>query len=145
MKSIIFLLLAAFSALSVIAQVKEGKIIYERTTESTMYSRMGGSSEVETKQTKNVSSYQLLFNTKQSLLENLPDMNDMASEGEGRTIRMGSSQGKVFTDLEKGTSITENDLMATSYLVEGGVTQNQLEVNRRNKNHFRDEGRTSSR
>ena len=119
MKQLFSLFITGLLGSACMAQVTEGKVIYERTSEVTSFSRMGGSSEVETKVNKDVSTYQLLFNNKHALLEVLPDMNQMANDDNNRVIRIGASQGRVFTDLENSRTLTESELAGSSYLVEG--------------------------
>jgi GLPGLI family protein len=128
MKQIIFLIGTTILAIAGSAQMKEGKIVYERTSEFISTTRRAGSSEAETQVGKDIDAYQLLFNSKSSLFELLPKISEAGGEGEMRNTEVGFREGKVFIDLTSGKSYTEGELGPKSFVAEGSVRKVQWKI-----------------
>ena len=107
------------------AQMKEGKVVYERTIQ--MQFRGGGGPPPEIannmpRQRKD--KFELSFTANQSLWESLPDMEDNNDPGNGNGNRMFMRFGGddlTYTNLETGMRIDQRELSSKTYIVEDSV------------------------
>ena len=136
MKKIIFALCAAVAMVPCLAQMKEGKIIYERTTQMRFQFRGGPGGETASPAPQAmVSTFELLFGGGKSLWQVLPDVNQEASQitpmespaggGGGRafTIRRFGGDDVVFVNYEEGRRLSAREINSRQVVVEDSVAK----------------------
>ena len=123
MKKILFFISIAFSLFST-AQMKQGKVLYERTVK--MQFRGNIPPELAANMPKEKKDrFELAFANNQSLWESIPDMeenNETSSEANGnfRVMRFGGADDLTYHNFETSKSVQQRELNAKKYLVEGG-------------------------
>jgi len=106
-------------ALPVFAQMKEGKVVYERTMQFGM--RVGGANAPGGNEPRSrTNRFELHFTPAKQLWEELPDMDEAAdaASGEGGMVRMRFGGDElVYTNLETGISTSKQELASKNYIV----------------------------
>jgi GLPGLI family protein len=116
------------------AQIKEGRIIYERTMQ--MRGRMyasNGSGEVPIEMPKSrTDSYELLFGNNQSIYQFLPtatgDDQTISIGGGSGTFQMAGTNDIVYHNLENGTRIEQRTHINNDFLVFDSITKNSWKI-----------------
>jgi len=105
------------------AQMKQGRIIYERTSEIQSRVRKGGAKDFEESTIKDVRTYQLLFANNKSVFELVPDVSALSQkeEGQGRSIIIGGAPGVLFANLDKNITVEEIDFNGQALLIEDEI------------------------
>src|SRR5215210_4884555 len=115
-------IIGAFFTLAAQAQVKEGKVIYERTVQMSNI-RFGGGNippEIQAQMPKSrTDQFELLFTPKHSLYQFIPNAADegggtFSSGGMVIQMRGGGANDLTYTDLEKGTTVGQREIMDKS-------------------------------
>ena len=124
MKKILFFISIAFSLFST-AQMKQGKVVYERTIK--MQFRGNMPPELAANMPKERKDrFELAFANNQSLWESIPDMeenNETSGEANGnfRVMRFGGGDDLTYHNFETGKSVQQRELNAKNYLVEDSI------------------------
>lgn len=128
MKKLIFPLVALVITQIAVAQVKEGKVIYESVMQLNFQVRGGGPDMPEMPRTMK-RQYELLFANNQSLYQALPDMQGEANQMQGpaggpqiNVMRFGGD-AVTYHNFETGTRVSERELSAKTYLVEDNISK----------------------
>ena len=124
MKKILFFISIAFSLFSS-AQMKQGKVVYERTIK--MQFRGNLPPELAANMPKErKDKFELAFANGQSLWESIPDMeenNETGDAGNGnfRVMRFGGGDDLTYHNFETGKSVQVRELNAKNYIVEDSI------------------------
>ena len=110
-----------------VAQMKEGKVVYEMTQQLNFQVR-GGPEMPDLPKTM-TKQYELLFSNNQSLWQPLPDMNQEANQMGGPSsggtvvnfVRIGGADAVTYHNFETGKRVSERELSAKNYLVEESI------------------------
>ena len=125
---LLFALGAVLVALPGFAQVKEGKVVYERTIQFQMRLQQVDPAIANNLPRSRTDRFELKFSPTKVLWEALPDM-DASAEGFGGPggggggpvfMRFGGDD-YVYTDLQTGISIAKQELASKNYLVTDSV------------------------
>jgi len=127
MKKASILLTLTIAAASTFAQMKEGKIIYERKIN--MHKRIPEGDERMKNMIPefNSSKVQLLFSEAQSIYRNLPeeeDIRETAGEGDGGNrvfIRFAGGEDETYKNYETGKSVEQRELGPKKYIIEDSL------------------------
>jgi GLPGLI family protein len=127
------ILLSASLALSLMAQaqMKEGRIVYERTLQLPV--RMfNADPEVAAKIPKSrTDQFELLFGNNQSLWQFLPSAaNDDAGtfSGNGVVLRFGGANETSYYNFEKGTRVDQREVMDRSFVITDSISKGQWKL-----------------
>jgi GLPGLI family protein len=122
----LFVIVAGLLALSSSAQMKEGRIVYQRTFQ--LPTRIfGGDPNVTAQLPKSrTDQYELLFGNNQSLWQYMPDANQ---EGDPNTIsngnmilRFGGGGSDVtYFNFDKGSRVDQREIVDKSYIVTDSI------------------------
>lgn len=129
MKKVFFLLMAAMSAGTIMAQVKQGTIVYER--------KINAHRTITNEQMKamipefRISKHILMFSDSISLYKLIPEdeaPDPFAGSGGGGTIRMnfsigGSDGGELFKNFGQSKSVLSSELAGKNYLIVDSILQ----------------------
>ena len=124
MKKILFFI-SIISSLIATAQMKEGKILYERTIQmqfrGNMPPEMANNMPLEHKD-----KFELSFANDQSLWESVPEMNEnnetAGEPNDGRMVmRYGSGDDLSYHNFTTGKKIDQRELNSKSYIVEDSI------------------------
>lgn len=129
-----FLVITAFCTVAAQAQIKEGKVVYERTIQMSNM-RLGGNlpPEIQAQIPKaRTDQYELLFTPQHSLYQFLPNAADDGggtfSSG-GMVIQMrGGGNDVSYIDFEKGTRIDQREVMDKSFIVSDSIKKLQWKM-----------------
>jgi GLPGLI family protein len=123
---IIIVLASLLLSSGINAQMKEGRIVYERTAQLPV--RMFNMDPAMANQMPKarVDQFELLFNSKQSLWQFLPNVENEGDansfQSGGAVIRfMGSSNEVSFFDFEKGTRTDQREMFDRSFVVADSI------------------------
>lgn len=128
MKKLIFPLVALAITQMAVAQMKEGKVIYESVMQMNFQVR-GGGAEMPDLPKNMKRQYELLFANNQSLYQPLPDIqgeaNQMQGPAGGPQIRVFNFGGDAVTyhNFETSTRVSERELSAKTFLVEDAINK----------------------
>jgi GLPGLI family protein len=122
----IFLFLAVSCSLAGYSQMKEGRVIYERTFQLPQRIFANNPDLAARLPRSRTDQYELLFGNNQSLWQFLPDAN---SEGDGNTFGgggmvfrfAGGSNDISYCNLEKGTRVDQREIADKNYVVADSV------------------------
>lgn len=109
------------------AQMKEGKVVYERTIQFQMRIQGMNGGAPNNPPRSRTDRFELSFAPKHSLWEALPDMEENneqtnAAPGGAFVLRMaGGADDLSYTNFEKGTSVAQRELASKNYLVEDSI------------------------
>ncbi|HEU4471179.1 MAG TPA: GLPGLI family protein [Flavisolibacter sp.] len=131
MKKFIFTSLAVLSVALLHAQLKEGRIIYERTTQLKLSFRNAEAEAMFKDVPKTqVASFELLFGNNQSLWQSLPDVNQEASQmsgsetgGKSFMIKSFGGDDVVYHNFGSGKKIVSRELSNKKYIVEDTIAK----------------------
>jgi len=135
MKKLIFSLCAAVATLPALAQMKEGKIIFERTTQMRFQFRGGPDGEVTNAAPQTmVNAFELLFGGGKSLWQSLPDVNQEANQitpmesptvsgGRAFTIRRFGGDDAVYVNYDEGKRLTSREINSKQLVVEDSISK----------------------
>lgn len=128
MKKILLLLAICISVTSQ-AQMKEGRVVYERTFQ--LPTRIfGANAEMAAQLPRSrTDQYELLFGNNQSLWQYLPDANSegdantFSSSGGGNTMvfRFGGANDVSYTNFERGTRVDQREIADKNYVVTDSI------------------------
>lgn len=124
MKKILFFASIFYSLFST-AQMKQGKVVYERIIK--MQFRGNMPPELAANMPKERKDrFELAFANNQSLWESIPDMeenNETSGEANGnfRVMRFGGGDDLTYHNFETGKSVQQRELNAKNYLVEDSI------------------------
>ena len=127
MKKIV-LLLAVLCSLFGYSQMKEGRVVYERTFQ--LPTRIFGDNPDITAQLPKARTdqYELLFGNNQSLWQYLPDANSegdpntFTANGGAMVIRLaGGSNDITYCNLDKGTRVEQREIADRNYVVTDSI------------------------
>lgn len=124
----IFLLLAIGFSLAGYSQMKEGRVVYERTFQLPQRIFANNPDLAARLPRSRTDQYELLFSNNQSLWQYLPDANaDGGGDantfgGGGMVFRFaGGSNDISYCNLEKGTRVDQREIVDRSYVVTDSV------------------------
>lgn len=133
MKKTLFPLIAIVACQVAVAQMKEGKVVYEMTQQLNFQVRGGGGGEMPDLPKTFTRQYELLFSNNQSLWQPLPDMNQEANQMAGPSggpggpmvniVRIGGADAVTYHNFETGKRVSERELSAKNYLVEEPISK----------------------
>lgn len=130
MKKVLFLACTAFSIMAQ-AQLKEGRIIYERTMQ--LQNRMFNADPNIAAQIpkSRTDQFELLFGNKQSLWQFLPNANNEEQgtfSGNGIVLRFGGSNDIAYYNFDKGTKVDQREIMDRSFVVTDSIAKGQWKL-----------------
>ena len=124
MKKTLLPLIALVASQLAVAQMKEGKVVYENTQQLNFQVKGGGPDMPNLPKTF-VKQYELLFGNNQSLWQPLADLKEEANQMNGPTggpmvniMRVGGADAIVYHNFTTGKRISEREMTAKTYLVE---------------------------
>jgi GLPGLI family protein len=124
MKKILFLIIMIASIGTIQAQMKEGKVVYERTIKFQPRQNMNPEMAANLPRTR-TDRFELSFAKNQSLWEYLPDLessDENAGGGGGfRLMRMGGGDDLTYFNFETGKRIDQRELASKTYIVEDSI------------------------
>lgn len=106
-------------AMPALAQLKEGKVVYERTIQLQMRIQGMDPAIANNLPRSRTDRFELSFTPTKTLWEALPDMDDEGQGGGGgggMMMRFGNDE-YVYTDLQTGLSVARQELADKKYLV----------------------------
>ncbi|HVF80807.1 MAG TPA: GLPGLI family protein [Flavisolibacter sp.] len=120
------------------AQTKEGKVIYERTTQASVRSFGNLPPEIQAQMAKpRTDHFELLFTQQHSLYQFLPNAVDDGGgtfSGGGVTIQMrGGANDITYTDFEKGTRTDQREIMEKNFVVSDTLAKLQWKLSEETK------------
>jgi GLPGLI family protein len=124
----LFVSIAICCSVFVQAQIKEGRVVYERTFQ--LPTRLfGGNAEIAAQLPKSrTDQYELLFGNNQSLWQYLPDATNEGDPGTfasgGMVIRFAGGGGTndiSYYNFEKGTSVSQREIADKNYVVTDSI------------------------
>jgi GLPGLI family protein len=123
MKKLMLLSALAFTAVTY-AQMKEGRVVYERTLQLRVFT---DNPEIAAQLPKSrTDQYELLFGNNQSLWQFLPDVNNESDPstfaGGGMILRLaGGSNDVSYYNLDKGTRVDQREIADKNYVVTDSI------------------------
>jgi GLPGLI family protein len=115
------------TSLSAAAQMKEGKVVYERTIQM-QFRGLGGNPppEMANMPRERKDKFELSFAANHSLWESIPDMeenNEQSGGGDGNRVvmRFGGGDDLSYTNFGSGKRIEQRALSSKSYVVEDSI------------------------
>ena len=139
MKKIAFTVCLSIASLALFAQIKEGRVIYERTAQIRMQFANPNRDNTELEKLfpkQQVTTFELLFGNNQSLWQSLPDANNeanqmSASDGNGRAFvinRIGGNDDVVYNNLNNGKKISSRETSSQRFIVEDTFSKNAWKI-----------------
>lgn len=138
MKKILLFTTTVFSLLAT-AQMKQGKVVYERTIKmqfrGSMPPELANDMPKERKD-----KFELAFANNQSLWESIPDMeennNETIGEGNGnlRVMRFGGADDLTYHNFGTGRSVQLRELNSKKYIVEDSIQKLNWKLTEETKN-----------
>lgn len=129
MKKTLFPLIALVACQVAVAQMKEGKVVYEMTQQLNFQVRGGGPDMPDLPKTM-TKQYELLFANNQSLWQPLADLGQEANQMGGPSggpmvniVRIGGADAVTYHNFETGKRVSERELSAKNYLVEETISK----------------------
>lgn len=130
MKKTLFPLIALVVSQMAVAQMKEGKVVYENVQQLNFQVRGGGPDMPELPKSL-TRQFELMFSNNQSLWQPLPDMNQEANQMAGPStgggmvnfVRIAGADAVTYHNFETGRRVSERELMSKTYLVEEPITK----------------------
>ena len=125
-----------FLSISVSAQIKEGRIVYERVFTLPIRSFNVDPAIAEQIPKTRTEQFELLFANNQSLWQYLPSANSEPNtfEGPGMVVRFNSGTNDiVYANLEKGTSVMQTELMERNYVVADSIRKQNWKLSEETK------------
>lgn len=129
MKRTFFPLIVLLASQVALAQMKEGRVVYESTQQLTFQFRGDGPDMPNLPKTL-TKQYELLFANNQSLWQPLPDMNQEANQMGGpgggpmvTMVRIGGADAVTYHNFETSKRVSERELSAKNYLVEEPINK----------------------
>ncbi len=123
MKRIILPLCLIFNSLAMQAQMKEGKVVYERTIQFQPRPNMNPEAAANIPRSR-TDRFELSFAKNQSLWEHLPDLemeDENAGGGGGRFMRFMGGDDVTYFNFETGKRIDQRELASKSFIVEDSI------------------------
>lgn len=124
MKKIIFSLTALFTATTLLAQLKEGTIIYERKIN--MHKRLADPQMKAMVPEFRTSKHQLLFSDSISVYKAVPEDNTpdpFANSGGGTVISFRTDNSEQYRNFSQAKAVESRELGAKTYLIEDTIKQ----------------------
>ncbi|MBD0353527.1 MAG: GLPGLI family protein, partial [Flavisolibacter sp.] len=135
MKTIWLSLFLLFS-LAGTAQMKEGKVVYDRTIQ--MQNRFQGMNEEVARQLprSRTDHFELLFGNNQTLWQRIPDVNEESNTfaSGGMVMRFGGNDEVVYYNLSEGKRVEQREMMDKKYLIEEPVQKMTWKLSDETKN-----------
>lgn len=128
----ILLSLSVLAFFSADAQLKEGKVIYERT----MQLRVNANSEVaHLVPPQRTDNFELLFGNNQSIWRVIPNAegDNSTVSGPGFMMRMAGNDDVIYYNFEKAQRIDQRDLFDREFLVEDSISKLKWKLTEENK------------
>jgi GLPGLI family protein len=128
----ILLSLSVLAFFSADAQLKEGKVIYERT----MQLRVNVNSEVaHLVPPQRTDNFELLFGNNQSIWRVIPNAegDNSTVSGPGFMMRMAGNDDVIYYNFEKAQRIDQRDLFDREFLVEDSISNLKWKLTEENK------------
>lgn len=119
----LFIAAFAFASLVTNGQMKEGKVVYERTMKMR---QLQNSEMVARLPAERKDNFELMFGNNKSLWQVIPDMdgNDQNTvTGQGIVIRMAGGSDITYFDFQEGLRIDQRDMFDREFLVEDTITK----------------------
>jgi GLPGLI family protein len=137
MKKVILPLLA-FLSITAEAQLKEGRIIYERTMQlpALMFRNAETAQQLPRARTD---QYELLFGNNQSLYQFMPNANDEnpnTFSGGGVVMRFGGTNDVIYYNFEKALRIEQREVMERNFVVSDSIRPEQWKLTDETKKIF---------
>ncbi|MDQ3550154.1 MAG: GLPGLI family protein [Bacteroidota bacterium] len=128
----ILLSLSVLAFFSADAQLKEGKVIYERT----MQLRVNANSEVaHLVPPQRTDNFELQFGNNQSIWRVIPNAegDNSTVSGPGFMMRMAGNDDVIYYNFEKAQRIDQRDLFDREFLVEDSISKLKWKLKEENK------------
>jgi GLPGLI family protein len=127
MKKIVFTVIGLLAILSIQAQQKEGKVVYERTSQLNIrINDSHGGMENDIPRTR-TDKFELSFGNNQALYKaaEAENENETMSTGEGMQVRMivSGSDDVLFTNFETGKRVEKRELFDKSFIIDDSITK----------------------
>jgi GLPGLI family protein len=137
----VFSIVASFLALAAGAQTKEGRVVYERTTQmaNIRFGSSGGNlppeiqAQMDRMPKSRTDQYELLFTPQHSLYQFLPNAtadegnNTFAGGGMVINMRMGGSE-TTYVDYASGKRVDQREIFDKNYVVADTITKLQWKL-----------------
>jgi len=124
MKKMLFSISMLICAFSLHAQMKEGKVLYERTISFQPRQNMNPDAAANMPRSR-TDRFELSFAKNQSIWEILPDLesNDENAGGGGgmRFMRFGGADDVTYFNFETGKRVDQRELASKTYIVEDSI------------------------
>jgi GLPGLI family protein len=135
MKKLLFIMPAMLVMQAVIAQVKEGIIVYERKVN--IHRRITDESQKAMIPEFNTSKVQLVFSGNESSFKNLPedeDIRDNAGEGNRRfVIRFGGADNEIYKNYSTEKVIELREMGPKKYIIEDSLPRQSWKLDEETK------------
>lgn len=127
MKKILFSLLLV-SAFAAQAQMKEGKVVYERSMQMRIRGMSTEAAAIVPESRKD--NFELMFGNNQSLWQVIPgeDGNNSTFSGPGMVIRIAGNTDVIYTNFSTNKRVDQRDIMDREYLVEDTLRKLQWKI-----------------
>lgn len=129
-----FLFMCIAAGLTASAQMKEGKVVYERTIQLRM--RMSNPEMADRIPQSRTDQFELLFANNQSLWQYLPtaDVNEGTATGNTMVFRMAGNNDVVYTHLTDRKRVEQREMFDRQYLVEDSLRSLSWKLSDETKN-----------
>ena len=129
---------AIVSSLFASAQMKEGKVLYERTIQLQFRGNMAPPPEVANNMPRErKDKFELSFANNQSLWESIPDMdenNEQSESGNRMFMRFGGADDLTYYNFTTGKKISQQGLSSKNYIVEDTIQKLNWKLTGETKN-----------
>jgi GLPGLI family protein len=125
MKKTVSLLIGACLSLYCFAQQKEGKVVYERTTQIQLHMDINGSDQIEQSLPKTrIDKFELLFGNNQSLWH-ISDEQTPEEEGPGGGVQIrmigGGNDDIGYYNFDHGTSTEQREMFEKKFIIADSI------------------------
>lgn len=122
MKKLLLIGCIAF-ATAAAAQIKQGRVVYERTMQLTPPRIQSPDGNVPDLPRSRTDNFELLFANNQSLWQSVPDANEEANtvSGNGNFFRFGGTDDIAYYNFETGRQVNQQEIATRSFVIEDSI------------------------
>ena len=126
MKKLLLIGCIAF-ATAATAQMKQGRVVYQRTIQMNLPRFQGPDANVPDLPRSRTDNFEVLFANNQSLWQSIPDANEeantVAGNGGGNFFRFGGTDDVAYYNFETGKHIDQREIASRSFVIEDSITK----------------------